>query len=65
MRPVFLSCMGGIYFMAFSSYWVQYEGLLGLDGLLPAANYWDAARRSPPGTEEPERGTQRQPAGGT
>eukprot|EP00927_Polykrikos_kofoidii_P042217 TRINITY_DN36084_c0_g1_i1.p1 TRINITY_DN36084_c0_g1~~TRINITY_DN36084_c0_g1_i1.p1 ORF type:complete len:919 (-),score=116.73 TRINITY_DN36084_c0_g1_i1:67-2676(-) len=40
-RGLFLSLMGAVYFMAFASYYIQYPGLLGADGLLPAASFWD------------------------
>jgi hypothetical protein len=34
-RRLFLSFLGGIYTVAFVSYWMQFDGLLGSDGLLP------------------------------
>lgn len=34
-RSAFLSALGCIYLCAFASFWVQYDGLLGTDGLLP------------------------------
>eukprot|EP00927_Polykrikos_kofoidii_P006842 TRINITY_DN12776_c0_g2_i1.p1 TRINITY_DN12776_c0_g2~~TRINITY_DN12776_c0_g2_i1.p1 ORF type:complete len:897 (+),score=113.76 TRINITY_DN12776_c0_g2_i1:211-2901(+) len=45
-RGVFLSAMGVVYFMAFTSYYIQYPGLLGADGLLPAAPFWKQVRDS-------------------
>eukprot|EP00927_Polykrikos_kofoidii_P006841 TRINITY_DN12776_c0_g1_i1.p1 TRINITY_DN12776_c0_g1~~TRINITY_DN12776_c0_g1_i1.p1 ORF type:complete len:912 (+),score=84.73 TRINITY_DN12776_c0_g1_i1:228-2963(+) len=43
-RGIFLSLMGAVYFMAFASYYIQYQGLLGADGLLPAASFWNRVR---------------------
>lgn len=43
-RSLFLRLMGAVYFCAFVSYYVQYPGLLGEDGLLPARTYWEQAR---------------------
>lgn len=38
-RSLFLSATGAIYMMAFVSYYVQYPGLFGADGLEPASPY--------------------------
>lgn len=43
-RRLFLSLLGGIYSVAFISYWYQYEGLLGIDGLMPLDTYFDQQR---------------------
>lgn len=43
-RGCFLSMMGVIYFCAFASYYLQYPGLLGEDGLLPARLHWEQIR---------------------
>lgn len=39
-RKLYLRCLGGVYCCAFVSFWLQYPGLLGEDGLLPARQYW-------------------------
>jgi len=39
-RSLFLSSLGVIYCAAFLSCWLQYPGLLGSDGLLPASSFW-------------------------
>lgn len=39
-RSYFLSGFGAIYSMAFASFYLQQPGLLGDDGLLPAAAHW-------------------------
>ena len=44
-RWLFLKIVGGCYFSAFASLWVQYRGLIGEKGILPAAE----AIRSIPG----------------
>lgn len=40
-RSLYLRCLGGVYCCAFVSFWLQYPGLLGEDGLLPARQYWE------------------------
>ncbi|KAH8057189.1 hypothetical protein JL722_6832 [Aureococcus anophagefferens] len=42
-RSLYLSGIGAIYAVAFGSYWLQYPGLLGARGLLPAAPFWRQA----------------------
>ena len=42
-RYLFLSSLGAIYCAAFVSCWLQYPGLLGNDGLLPASSFWAKA----------------------
>jgi len=37
MRRAFLSCLGVIYLIAFLSFWVQLSGLIGSQGIAPAA----------------------------
>src|SRR5206468_2732064 len=44
VRRAFLCCLGAIYFTAFVSLWVQLPGLVGKDGILPAAEYMSQAR---------------------
>ncbi|KAJ1457405.1 lipase maturation factor-domain-containing protein [Pelagophyceae sp. CCMP2097] len=39
-RSLFLSALGGIYLAAFASFWLQYPGLIGGGGLLPAVAFW-------------------------
>jgi hypothetical protein len=39
-RPLFLSSFGAIWVCAFVSYWLQFEGLYGADGLAPAGAYY-------------------------
>lgn len=36
--------MGAVYFAAFASYYLQYPGLLGEDGLLPSRPHWESIR---------------------
>ena len=43
-RSLYLSGIGAIYAVAFGSYWLQYPGLLGARGLLPAAPFWRQVR---------------------
>ena len=38
-RWLFLRCLGCIYFIAFMSLWLQVDGLIGSQGILPAAEY--------------------------
>lgn len=38
-RSLFVRALAGVYFIAVLSWWVQMQGLVGSDGLLPAANY--------------------------
>lgn len=42
---IFLRLLGVVYLVAFVSLWTQIEGLVGQDGVLPAANYLTAADR--------------------
>ena len=44
-RCLFLSSLGAIYCAAFLSCWLQYPGILGSDGLLPASSYWLRVRQ--------------------
>jgi predicted DCC family thiol-disulfide oxidoreductase YuxK len=44
VRRLFLVLLGGIYFIAFVSLWVQITGLIGKDGILPAADLMSQAR---------------------
>src|SRR6188474_3426953 len=41
---LFLRLLALVHLIAFLSFWVQLEGLIGPRGLLPAANYFAAAR---------------------
>ncbi len=43
-RAVFLSLLGLVYAIAFASLWVQVEGLVGADGILPARDFLAAVR---------------------
>lgn len=43
-REVFLRALGGIYVIAFVSFWVQMPGLIGARGILPAAQLMQALR---------------------
>ena len=45
VEELFLRGLGLIYFVAFLSLWVQVNGLLGPDGVLPAQGYMSAARQ--------------------
>src|SRR5262249_9015836 len=46
-RWLFLRLLGLVYLAAFVSLWVQIDGLVGSRGILPVAEYLDAARRYP------------------
>ena len=39
VRWLFLRLLGIVFLIAFLSLWVQVEGLIGSDGILPAADY--------------------------
>lgn len=39
-RSLYLTGMGLIYTCAFVSFWLQFPGLLGSNGLLPASSFW-------------------------
>ena len=39
LRPLFLSGVGALYFIAFYSYYLQFPGLFGTDGITPAQPY--------------------------
>ena len=41
---IFLRVLGGVYFVAFVSLWVQILGLVGRQGILPAHDYLEAIR---------------------
>lgn len=43
-RRLFLTLLGGIFVVAFSSIWVQIHALVGSDGILPATDLMDRAR---------------------
>jgi hypothetical protein len=45
-RAVWLRCLGAIFFSAFYSLWAQIHGLIGANGLLPAARYLQALREA-------------------
>ncbi len=45
-RWIFLRCLGLIYFSAFYSWFFQVRGLIGPDGILPAAQYLNAVAHS-------------------
>ncbi len=42
---IFLRLLGFIYILAFYSLWTQIHGLIGADGILPVAAYFEAASR--------------------
>jgi predicted DCC family thiol-disulfide oxidoreductase YuxK len=44
VRRLFLGCLGVIYLIAFVSLWVQIVGLVGKNGILPAADLMSQAR---------------------
>ncbi len=44
-RRWFLRCLGAIYLIAFLSFWVQADGLIGAHGLLPIAQFLDGAHQ--------------------
>ena len=41
---LFLRLLGAVHLIAFASFWVQYRGLVGPDGILPAQPFLDAVR---------------------
>ena len=41
---LFLRLLALVHLIAFASFWVQLEGLVGPRGLLPATRYFDAVR---------------------
>jgi lipase maturation factor 1 len=41
-RWLFLRCLGAIYLIAFISLWTQIDGLIGSNGIVPAADYMSA-----------------------
>lgn len=43
---LFLRALGGIYLIAIVSWWVQFSGLVGGDGLMPMTGYLDAVERA-------------------
>ena len=43
-RSLYLSVLGGIYTVAFVSFWLQYDGLLGVDGLIPVQSLLNRER---------------------
>jgi uncharacterized membrane protein YphA (DoxX/SURF4 family) len=45
MRRLFLLGLGGIYLTAFVSLWVQIDGLIGSEGILPARDFLAALQR--------------------
>ena len=48
-RAIFLRSLGVIYLIAFLSLWVQIDGLVGSDGILPAKLFLASARLQTPG----------------
>ena len=49
---LFLSGFGAIYVMSFLSYWLQYPGLFGNDGLGPSEAMWEAVAAQRTGTSD-------------
>src|SRR5690349_8872205 len=47
-RQIYLRGLGLIYLIAFLSLWVQIDGLIGSDGVLPVRDFLDAVRRFDP-----------------
>ena len=45
-RWLFLRLLGAVFLIAFVSYWVQLDGLIGSRGLLPASDYLDGVARN-------------------
>ena len=52
-RSLFLSSFGAVYVCAFVSYWLQFEGLYGEDGLLPVRLFWTQIRERVGGGDAP------------
>jgi hypothetical protein len=50
-RWIFLRSLGGVYLVAFLSLWVQVEGLVGEDGILPVGEHLDALRARSDGAD--------------
>lgn len=50
-RWIFLRLLALVFAIAFASLWVQVTGLIGSQGILPIAEYVDAARRALGGTD--------------
>ena len=46
-RSLFLRGFGAVYICAFASYWLQYPGCFGDNGLLPVNTYWQRVQASP------------------
>ena len=46
-RALFLRGFGGVWLCAFTSYYLQFPGLYGSDGLLPAGPAWRSSERVP------------------
>jgi hypothetical protein len=44
VRGLLLRLLAGVYLVAFASFWFQAQGLIGPHGILPVADYLDAAR---------------------
>ncbi len=45
VRGLLLRLLAGVYLVAFASFWVQAEGLIGPHGILPVSEFLDAARQ--------------------
>ena len=45
VRGLLLRLLAGVYLVAFASFWVQAEGLIGPRGILPVSGFLDAARQ--------------------
>ena len=45
VRGLLLRLLAGVYLVAFASFWVQAEGLIGPHGILPVSAFLDAARQ--------------------
>jgi hypothetical protein len=45
VRGLLLRLLAGVYLIAFASFWFQAQGLIGPHGILPLADFLDAARK--------------------
>ena len=45
-RSLYLALIGAVYVCAFGSYWLQFPGIYGSDGLVPVETHWKRIARS-------------------
>ena len=43
-RWIFVKLLGVIYFIAFTSFWLQWEGLVGANGILPVTDFFEQVK---------------------